>query len=55
MFDSKKLRFIKEQEPSGLLSSLETMNKIENKFIFVGGKFMSEMHFRQFRFEYSAC
>ena len=31
--NSKISRFIKEQEPSGKLSSLETMNEIGNNFI----------------------
>ena len=33
--DSKKLRFSKEQEASGLLSSLE-INKLLNKIILLG-------------------
>ena len=31
------------------------MNKIVNKFLLVGDKFMSELHLRQPRFTYSAC
>ena len=31
------------------------MNEIINKFLLVGDKFMSEMHLRQPRFNYSAC
>ena len=31
------------------------MNKIINKFLLVGDKFMPEMHLRQPRFTYSAC
>ena len=31
------------------------MNGIVNKFLFVGDKFMPEMHLRQPRFTYSAC
>ena len=31
------------------------MNDIINKFLFVGDKFMSEMHLRQPEFTYSAC
>ena len=31
------------------------MNKIVNKFLLAGDKFMSEMHLRQLRFSYSAC
>ena len=31
------------------------MNEIVNKFLLVGDKFMSEMHFRQPQFVHSAC
>ena len=31
------------------------MNKIVNKFLFAGDKFMPEMHLRQPGFTYSAC
>ena len=31
------------------------MNKIVNKFLFGGDKFMPEMHLRQPKFTYSAC
>ena len=31
------------------------MNKIENKFLLAGDKFMSEMHLKQAGFTYSAC
>ena len=31
------------------------MNKIINKFLLVGDKFMPEMHFKQPSFTYSAC
>ena len=31
------------------------MNKIINKFLLAGDKFMPEMHLRQPRFAYSAC
>ena len=31
------------------------MNEIVNKFLFVGDKFMPEMHLRQPGFMYSAC
>ena len=31
------------------------MNKIVNKFLLVGDKFMSEMHLKQPGFTYSAC
>ena len=32
-----------------------TMNKIVNKFLLVGDKFMPEMHLKQPGFTYSAC
>ena len=31
------------------------MNKIINKFVLAGSKFMAEMHLRQTEFTYSAC
>ena len=31
------------------------MNKIINKFLLMGDKFMPEMHIKQLRFTYSAC
>ena len=31
------------------------MNKIINKFLLVGGKFIPKIHLRQSRFTYSAC
>ena len=31
------------------------MNKIVNKFLLSGDKFMPEMHLRQLEFPYSAC
>ena len=31
------------------------MNKIINKFLLIGDKFMSELHLKQPRFTYSAC
>ena len=31
------------------------MNKIVNRFLVVGNKFMPEMHLRQLGFTYSAC
>ena len=31
------------------------MNKILNKFLLAGDKFMSEMHLKQPRFTYGAC
>ena len=71
---SKKLRFIKEQEVSELLSSLGIrtllrqipivgpllfqrykMNKMINKFLLAGNKFMFEKHLRQPGFTNSNC
>ena len=31
------------------------MNKVTNKFLLTGDKFLPEMHLRQLRFAYSAC
>ena len=31
------------------------MNKIINKFLLTGDKFMSELHLKKLRFTYSAC
>ena len=45
LFDSKKMRFIKEQETSGLLSSLGV--KAPLSLLLAGGKFMLEMNLRQ--------
>ena len=57
--ESKKSKFIKQQQASGLLSSLGIkiplstiplagpqvyMNEIVNKFLWTGDKFMPEMH-----------
>ena len=63
--DSKKSKFIKEQEASsGLLSSLESIqqvntmyeiNEIVNTFLLAGDKFVPEMHLIQPGFTYSAC
>ena len=66
----KKSRFVKEQEAKVLLSNLEIkkplskisllnvlsvkMNKIVNKLLLVGEKFMPEMHLKQPGFTYSA-
>ena len=72
--DSKKSRFIKNQDAKGLLGSLGLktpsskvpilgdivfwkykMNKIVNKFLLAGDKFMPEMHLKQPGFTYSDC
>ena len=65
--DSKKLKSIKEQEASGLVSSSSfimsiqqndttyKMNEIVNKFLLTGDKFMTDMHLRQPGFSYNAC
>ena len=51
--DGKKLKFIKEKEASGLLSSLgikAPLNKVPllvNKFLLGRDKFMLEIHLRQ--------
>ena len=31
------------------------MNKVFNKFLFIGDKFMPELHLRESEFTYSAC
>ena len=43
MCDTKKIRSVKQQKASGLLSSLAIRIKV-NKFLLVGDKFMSEIH-----------
>ena len=67
MSDIKKSKFIKQQETSGLLSSLETktpLSKIPLVVLFcfsginkllVQDKVMLEIHLRQPGFTYSAC
>ena len=64
--DSKKSRFIKNQEAKGLLSikhqyweiicftSYKT-NEIVKKFLLAGDKFMPDMNLKQPEFTYSAC
>ena len=54
--DSKKSKFIEQQEASGLLSSLGVKTP-SVKFLqqVAGDKFMLEMHLRQPGFTYSAC
>ena len=60
---SKKCKFIKKQEAKCLLSKLGiktplnkiTVNRIVNKFLPVGDKFVPEMHLKQSGFIYSAC
>ena len=64
-----KSKFIKEQEPSGLLSSLgikiplskiplantrNKMNEIVNNFLLTGDKFIPQMHLRQPGYTYTA-
>ena len=68
--NGKKLKFIKQQETSGLSSlGIRTtlspllgplfleikMNKIIKKELLAGDKFIPEMHLRQPGFTYSAC
>ena len=48
----KKSTFIKNKE---LSNDQFKMNKIINKFLFTGDKFMPELHLRQPGFTYSAC
>ena len=62
MCDSKKSKFTKQQEATGLLNSLGIkapsrykMNEMVNKFLLAGDKCMPEMHLRQPGFTYSAC
>ena len=71
VFHSKKWRFSKEQEASGLLIGSNTplsgiailaaifwrykMNEIINKFLLAGDKFTAEMHLRQLEFTNSVC
>ena len=62
---SKKSKFIKDQEASGLLSSLGIKKRLSeiplvlevlvNKILLAADKFMSEMDLRQPGFTYSAC
>ena len=52
----KKSRFIKSQEVHLTIVSMKfKMNKIVNKFLLTGDKFMPELHLRQPVFTYSAC
>ena len=56
--DCKKSKFIKQQEASGLLSSLEIktpLSKIPLNFLLASDKFMLEIRLRQPGFRYSAC
>ena len=56
MCDSKKLRFIKNQKASRLLSSLRIRtHKIVNKFLSAGDKFTPEINVRQQGFMYRPC
>ena len=71
VFGIKDSRFVREQEAKCLLSNLGIktllnsnvkcfvlivkMNKIVNKFLLTGDKFMPEMHLKQPGFTYSAC
>ena len=60
--DSKKSRFLKEQEAKRLLSNLGLknsinvykMNDIVNKFLLAGDEFMPGMHLKQTIFTYRA-
>ena len=61
IYGSKKSRFIKKQEASGILSSLglrtplSKVSLLGNIFLLAGDKFMPEMHLKQPGFTYSAC
>ena len=61
LYDSKKLRFIQNQEVSGILSNfglkthLYRMNELINKFLLPGDESMFEMYLRQPGFTYGAC
>ena len=69
LYDSKKLRFIQNQEVSGILSNLGLkthlikwyffkrykMNELINKFLLTGDESMFEMHLRQPGFSYGVC
>ena len=71
VFGIKDSRFVREQEAKYLLSNLGIkillnsnvkcfvlivkMNKIVNKFLLTGDKFMPEIHLNQPGFTYSAC
>ena len=48
----KKLTFIKNKE---LSNDQFKMNKIINKFLLTGDKFMPELHLKHLGFTYSAC
>ena len=48
----KKSNFIKNKEIS---NGLFKMNKIINKFLLTGDKFMQELHLKQSGFTFSAC
>ena len=49
----KKLTFIKDKELHNF--DLFKINKIMNKFLLIGDKFMPELHLKQPGFTYSAC
>ena len=52
--DKKKLTFIKNKDLYNF-NDLFKMNKIINKFLLTGNKFMVELHLNQPEFTYSAC
>ena len=52
----KKLTFIKNKELHYIFALMEyKMNKIINKFLLTGDKFIPELHLRQPKFSYIAC
>ena len=55
IYGSKKSRFIKKEEASGILSSLGLKSNTINKFLLAEEKFMPEIYLKQPGFTYSAC
>ena len=53
--NKKKLTFSKKKELDNILNDQFKMNKIINKFLFTGDKFMPDQHFKQPGFTYRDC
>ena len=51
----KKPTFIKDKEIDNISDDQFKMNKIINKFLLTGDKFMPELHLKQPGFTYSVC
>ena len=51
----KKSTFIENQEINSISNDYFKINKIINKFLLTGDKFMQELRFKQPVFIYSAC